>query len=67
MFYGNLNGLTDPANYRFDGPRGVVGSIPRGSLAILRDDESALALGQRFHVRLKELFRTPNHGVYRVE
>lgn len=26
MFYGNLNGLTDPANYRFDGPRGVVGS-----------------------------------------
>ncbi len=67
MFYGNLYGLTDPANYLFDGPRGTVSSLPGGALIILRNDESAEALEKRFGIRLFELFHNANHRVYRAE
>ena len=66
MFYGNLAGLT-PQEYRFDGPRGRVESLPPGSLAILREDEPASVIEQRFRCRLALLFSNSNHGVYRVE
>lgn len=64
MFYGNLNNLTSPNNYLFDGPRGRVNALPPGSLVIMHQKESPLALEERFQIKLKKLFQTPNHGVY---
>ncbi|WP_294505640.1 hypothetical protein [uncultured Victivallis sp.] len=66
MFYLNTSGA-DLRDFRFDGPRGPVKNLERGTLVILRSDESAQQIEQRFHRRLKLLFSNANHGVYTVE
>ncbi|MBS1368351.1 MAG: hypothetical protein HPZ91_00195 [Lentisphaeria bacterium] len=66
MFYLNAAGV-NMRDFRFDGPRGPVPALERGALVILRSDESAAEVEQRFRRRLKPLFSNANHGVYTVE
>ena len=66
MFYGQLSGFA-PANYLFDGPRGPVPALPRGTLVIQRRGESAEELEKRFHCTLKPVLENENHEVRQVE
>ena len=66
LFYLNASGA-NLRDYRFDGPRGPVEKLDRGTVVILRSDEPAADVEKRFRRRLKPLFSNANHGVYTVE
>ncbi|UKI30914.1 MAG: hypothetical protein L6W00_24105 [Lentisphaeria bacterium] len=66
MFYSQLYGFA-PGNYLFDGPRGPVPALPRGTLVIQRRGESAGELEKRFQCKLKPVLENENHEVRQVE
>ncbi len=65
MFYHRLSG--GEARYLFDGPRGVVSTLPTGALAVLRRDESPDEVARRFGRRLVLITETPGCAVFSVE
>jgi hypothetical protein len=66
MFYRQIAGNSSGVNFEFDGPRGKVSSLKRGSAVILRRDEDKSAIEERFNCRLGNLFENTNHRVFFV-
>ena len=53
-----------PWHCYFDGPRGMIGDLPPGSLLIIRRSENLSDYEKRLKMRADKLFETTMHGVY---
>ena len=65
MFYHLARG--NRADYRFDGPRGIVPELPPGALVVLRRDEDPYSVAIRFKRRLTFVAETPKCLIFKAE